>query len=75
MKITEVTYGYRFGRQNYSSENIELTARVDEGEDGTLELLKLRHQVMVLGGTDEQIEVAKNHIDLHQRWMELHKDE
>lgn len=68
-KITEITYGYKFGRPGYSSEDISLTAQLDDSDDATLEMLRLREQVMLLGGDDSQIRVSGEHLQERETWL------
>lgn len=68
-KIIEITYGYKFGRPGYSSEDISLTAQLDDGDDATLEILRLREQVMLLGGDDSQIRVSGEHLQERETWL------
>lgn len=69
VKITEITYGYKFGRPGYSSEDISLTAQLDDSDDATLEMLRLREQVMLLGGDDSQIRVSGEHLQERETWL------
>jgi hypothetical protein len=58
MQVMTVTYGYRFGRPGYSSENIELTAALDPGEDAATATLLLKAEVLRLGGDERGAEAA-----------------
>ena len=50
MRITTIAYGYTFNRGNYQSELIDLTATLDEGDDPIEAALRLKVQVLRLGG-------------------------
>lgn len=48
--ITTVSYGRTFNLSNYQSERIDLAAALDAGEDAVEATLRLKAQVLTLGG-------------------------
>lgn len=56
--VTTVQYGYTFGRPGYSSERIDLTAQLGEGEDPAVATLVLKAEVLRLGGDERGAELA-----------------
>lgn len=48
--ITTISYGKTFSLGNYQTERIDLAATLDAGEDPVEAVLRLRAQVLNLGG-------------------------
>jgi hypothetical protein len=51
--ITTISYGPTFNRGNFESERIDCAATLDAGEDVVEATLRLKAQVLTLGGDDK----------------------